>query len=171
MPSEVGDTPRIFTKAPPWHGWVTADTFLLSLATGTFTVAALFVLLRPYEMDAVARIAFLIAFPLMLGDLVCLIADLGDPMRFHHMLRTFKPRSPMSIGVWAISVFSFITFLAFVAAIPEAPQATVRIIAAVGLLPALVVAAYKGVLFSGTAQPAWRKMRWLGAAFALSAPS
>jgi hypothetical protein len=171
MPSEAAITPRIFTKAPPWHGWVTADTFLLSLATGTFIVAALFVLLRPYEMDAVARVAFLIVFPLMLGDLVCLIADLGDPMRFHHMLRTFKPGSPMSIGVWAISVFSFIAFLAFVAAILDAPQVIVRTIAGAGLVPALVVAAYKGVLFSGTAQPAWRRMRWLGAAFALSAPA
>ena len=171
MPSEAAAAPRIFTKAPPWHGWVTADTFLLSLASGTFIVAALFVLLRPYEMDAVARIAFYLAFPLMLGDLVCLIADLGDPMRFHHMLRTFKPGSPMSIGVWAITVFSLVAFLAFVAAILDAPQAIVRFIAAAGLLPALIVAAYKGVLFSGTAQPAWRKMRWLGAAFALSAPS
>jgi Polysulphide reductase, NrfD len=171
MPSEIAKAPRVLTKAPPWHGWVTADTFLLSLATGTFSVAALFVLLRPYQLDAVARIAFYLVFPIMLGDLVCLVADLGDPMRFHHMLRTFKPGSPMSIGVWAISIFSFIAFLAFVAAIFDAPQAIVRTIAGVGLLPALVVAAYKGVLFSGTAQPAWRRMRWLGAAFALSAPS
>jgi len=171
MPSEVAEAPRIFTKAPPWHGWVTADTFLLSLASGTFTIAALFVLLRPYEMDAVTRIAFYVVFPLMLGDLVCLVADLGDPLRFHHMLRTFKPGSPMSVGVWAISVFSVFAFLAFAAAVVDAPQAVVRTIAAVGLAPGLVVAAYKGVLFSGTAQPAWRKMRWLGAAFALSAPS
>jgi hypothetical protein len=122
-------------------------------------------------MDAVTRIAFYLIFPVMLGDLVCLIFDLGDPLRFHHMLRTFKPGSPMSVGVWAISVFSFIAFLAFAAVIFDASQTVVRTIAALGLLPALVVAAYKGVLFSGTAQPAWRKMRWLGAAFALSAPS
>jgi polysulfide reductase-like protein len=108
-------------------------------------------------------------FPMMLADLVCLVVDLGDPMRFHHMLRTFKPSSPMSIGVWTIAAFSFVAFLAFVAEILDMSEAVIRTLAACGLLPALIVAAYKGVLFSTTAQPAWRKMRWLGAAFALSA--
>jgi len=171
MPFETSAEPRIVTKAPPWHGWVTGDTFLLSLASGTFTVAALFVLLRPYEMDALARFAFYGVFPLMLADLVCLILDLGDPMRFHHMLRVFKPGSPMSIGVWSIAVFSLVAFLAFAATILELSHAVLRTIAAFGLVPALVVASYKGVLFSTTAQPEWRKMRWLGAAFALSALS
>src|SRR5581483_6903249 len=113
MSSDAPAPSRIVTKAPPWHGWVTADLFLLSSAAGTFTVASMMVLLRPWEMDALARAAFLIAFPLMLADLACLILDLGDPARFHHMLRTFKPRSPMSLGVWTISAFSFIAFLAF----------------------------------------------------------
>lgn len=171
MPSDVSIEPRVTTKAPPWHGWVTADTFLLSLASGTFTVATLFVLIRPIEMDAVARIAFLIVFPLMIADLVCLIADLGDPARFHHMLRVFKPESPMSIGVWTIAIFSFITFLTFMAELLDLPGGIIRTLAACGLLPALIVAAYKGVLFSTTAQPVWRRMRWLGAAFALSAAS
>jgi len=44
-------------------------------------------------------------------------------------------------------------------------------LAVAGLLPALMVAAYKGVMFSTTAQPAWRAMRWLAAAFAISALS
>jgi len=163
--------PRIVTKAPPWHGWVTADLFLLSTASGTFTMAAMVVLLRPWEMDALARAAFLIVFPLMLADLACLILDLGDPARFHHMLRTFKPSSPMSVGVWTISAFSFIAFLAFIAEILDWPQSAIRSIAAAGLVPALVAGAYKGVLFSATAQPGWRRMRWLGGAFAVSSAS
>jgi hypothetical protein len=46
-----------------------------------------------------------------------------------------------------------------------------QIIAIAGLVPGLIVAAYKGVLFSTTAQPGSRTMRWLGATFALSAMS
>ena len=169
MGSETVAAPRALTKAPPWHGWITADTFLLSLASGTFALAALFVLLRPAEMNPIARTAFYAVFPLMLADLACLIADLGDPARFHHMLRVFKPSSPMSVGVWTISFFALIAFLAFVASILDLSTAVMQIIAIAGLIPALIIAAYKGVLFSTTAQPAWRTMRWLGAAFALSA--
>jgi|SRR5581483_3983815 len=167
MPSDAF-LPGLTTKAPPWHGWVTADLFLLSMASGTFTIASLFVLLRPYEMEGVVRAALLLVFPLMAADLVCLIADLGDPMRFHHMLRTFKPRSPMSLGVWTISILSAVTFAGMVAALLDLPLTALRAIAAAGIVPSLVAGAYKGVLFSATAQPGWRRMRWLGAAFALS---
>src|SRR5215469_7681704 len=115
MESELAARPRVITKAPPWHGWVTADTFFLSLASGTFAIAALTIIFRPHEMHTIARFAFCIVFPAMLVDLACLIIDLGDPTRFHHMLRTFKLRSPMSIGVWAISFFSLLSFLAIAA--------------------------------------------------------
>jgi formate-dependent nitrite reductase membrane component NrfD len=159
---------RAITKAPPWHGWVTADLFLLSLASGTFTVAALFALLRPHQTQPLVRIAFLCIFPVMLADLACLIIDLGDPARFHHMLRTFKPGSPMSIGVWTIAILSFISFLAFAATLLRLDPLIIQIVAAMGLPPALIAGAYKGVLFSATAQPGWRRMRSLGAAFAFS---
>ncbi|HEY2487546.1 MAG TPA: NrfD/PsrC family molybdoenzyme membrane anchor subunit [Candidatus Binataceae bacterium] len=112
--------------------------------------------------------AFYAVFPLMLAGLVCLIVDLGDPARFHHMLRVFKLSSPMSVGVSTIGAFVFIAFLALVASVLNLPTAVMQIIAIAGLIPALIVAAYKGVLLSTTAQPGWRTMRWLGAAFALS---
>ena len=31
-------------------------------------------------------------------DLLFLVLDLGDPLRFHYMLRVFKPSAPMSLG-------------------------------------------------------------------------
>jgi hypothetical protein len=31
-----------------------------------------------------------------------LVADLGRPERFHHMLRVAKPTSPMSVGSWLL---------------------------------------------------------------------
>ena len=36
---------------------------------------------------------------------VLLILDLGRPERFVNMLRIFKPRSPMSMGAWALTLF------------------------------------------------------------------
>ena len=44
-----------------------------------------------------------------------------------------------------------------------------RVLGAIGLVPALAAAMYKGVLFSTTAQPGWRDARWLGGYLATSA--
>jgi len=169
MPADRVAVPRVITKTPPWHGWVVADVFFSSLGAGTFAVAALMLLLRSAECAPAARDAFLIVFPVMLADTVCLIFDLGDPLRFHHMLRVFKPGSAMSLGVWSIVVFTSIAFLAFASVVLGLSTSILQFLAVLGLIPALAVGAYKGVLFSTTAQPVWRRMRWLGAALAVSA--
>ncbi len=36
---------------------------------------------------------------------VLLVADLGRPTRFHHMLRVFKPTSPMNVGSWLLGAY------------------------------------------------------------------
>src|SRR5689334_6243066 len=97
------DRPALVTKAPPWRWLITADLMLSELSAGLFAVAALSNLVADHVYGQVARIGFLMAFPLIVADLCCLVADLGEPLRFHHMLRVFKIRSPMSTGVWAIS--------------------------------------------------------------------
>jgi formate-dependent nitrite reductase membrane component NrfD len=162
-------TARVVTKAPPWHTSVAIDLLCSSLASGLFAVAAIIYLLGDDADRAVARVGFVLAFPVTLVDLVCLVIDLGDPLRFMNMTRVFKPGSPMSIGVWAIVVFSFVSFICFVISILPLPGTVLFIFAAVGLPFALVVGNYKGVLFSTTAQPGWSSMRWLGALLSISA--
>ncbi len=41
----------------------------------------------------------------LLASMYFLIADLGRPERFHHMLRVAKPSSPMSTGTWILAVY------------------------------------------------------------------
>lgn len=157
---------RDVTKPPDWHGLVVWDLFLNALATGLFLVAALCDLARP---GTVTPWVYPLALVLLLADLACLVLDLGDPLRFHHMLRVFKPSSPMSLGTWCLTAYS----------LPLTALVAVDLLAALGvglglawLRTALIVvalpfafgsAAYKGVLFSTTAQPGWRDARWLGA--------
>lgn len=135
-----------------------------------FLFAALGDLLAPGVYGHVSRIGYLVAFPVIVADLACLIADLGDPMRFYHMLRTFKWRSPMSTGVWAIGLYATIAFVGCVLAIVAAPQIAFArtLIGAIGIFPALYVGAYKGVLLSATAQAGWKDARWLGAELSIS---
>jgi len=114
----------------------------------------------------VAKVAYPVALVLLLIDLGLLVTDLGDPLRFHHMLRVFKPRSPMSVGTWCLSIFSLP--LAAAAALSVLAEIgfdfeTLRIVAVLaGLLPAFGSAAYKGVLLSTNAQPGWKDARWMG---------
>jgi hypothetical protein len=164
---------RPVTKPPDWHGLVAWDLLCNNLATGTFLVAALGELAAPRVFTAVANLAYPLALALLLLDLFLLVLDLGDPWRFHHMMRIFKPSSPMSLGTWSLAAFSLpLTVLVATEVVPgdHAILAWVRLCAIVlGLAPALASAVYKGVLLSTTSQPGWTAARWLGAYLTSSA--
>lgn len=165
------------TKAPNWHGLVAWDMLFNNLTTGLFLSAALGELLAPEVFTPLAKIAYPLALALLLIDLTCLVLDLGDPLRFHHMLRVFKPTSPMSLGTWCLTVYSFpLTIVALIGLLQKVgwvndpPYELARKSAVVlGLLPALGSAVYKGILLSTTAQPGWKDARWLGGYLASAA--
>jgi hypothetical protein len=97
-----------------------------------------------------------------------LISDLGRPARFLYMLRVFKRQSAMSVGVWALVVFSAAVFTALGAdwLARDTPSFVVvpAIGAAAGLVAALtglVLATYTGVLLGATAVPVWARNRRL----------
>jgi Ni/Fe-hydrogenase subunit HybB-like protein len=158
-------------KPPPWRTLIMLDLYCAELAAGLFIAAALGDLVAADIYRAVARIGYILAFPIAFADLLCLVFDLGDPIRFHHMLRVFKLRSPMSTGTWAISTFSLLSFTCLILALINAPQIEkVRaVIGGIGLPVALFVGGYKGVMLSCTAQPVWKAARWLGAELVTSA--
>jgi len=172
VPSPTGYA-GIVTKAPGWRTFVVFDLLFNNLATGLFLVAAIGELIAPRTFAAVATWAYPVALALLLADLACLVLDLGDSRRFHHMLRVFKPSSPMSLGTWCLTIFALvltvIVAVEFVLAVgwvsgDSAFASGIRTLAVVLGLPfAFLSAAYKGVLLSTTAQPGWKDARWLGA--------
>ena len=58
-----------------------------------------------------------------------LISDLGRPGRFLNMLRVFKHRSPMSVGVWGLVAFSAAVFSAIALAWLQSPAPSAAITA------------------------------------------
>src|ERR1700727_3336499 len=164
--NEVGYENGPVTKVPGWHGLIAWDALLNGMATGLFLAAAVSELAAPAVFMRVAKVAYPVALVLLLVDLGLLVLDLGDPLRFHHMLRVFKPGSPMSLGTWCLTIFS----------LPLTAAAGLSLLAVfgwdfewarlgavvVGLLPGFASAAYKGVLLSTNAQPGWKDARWLG---------
>jgi hypothetical protein len=86
---------------------------------------------------------------------VALVHDLGRPERFLHMLRVFKPTSPLSVGSFVLAPFSGL------AAASAASTVTGRLprlgrlagLGAAAFGPPLVT--YTAALLSNTAVPAW----------------
>jgi hypothetical protein len=164
--SESGYANMPVTKVPGWHGIIAWDALLNGMATGLFLAAAVSELAAPAVFIGVAKVAYPVALVLLLVDLGLLVLDLGDPLRFHHMLRVFKLGSPMSVGTWCLTIFSLpLTAAAALSVLAELGWdfEWARILAViVGLLPGFGSAAYKGVLLSTNAQPGWKDARWLG---------
>ncbi len=89
-----------------------------------------------------------------------LIHDLGRPERFHHMLRVFRPTSPMSVGSWVLAAAST---LAGGAALLGRRRGLLRgagDLAGLGAaLLGLPLAGYTAVLVGNTAVPVWLAAR------------
>ena len=109
-----------------------------------------------------------------------LVKDLGRPERFLNMLRIAKLKSPMSVGVYALSAFS--TNAGFNALeqarddglLPFNPTGWIAkpMRALTGLPSTALMASYTGVLLSATAIPAWYTgRRHIPAIFVCSAAS
>lgn len=156
---------RPVVKAPPWGDPIGAYLFLGGVAGGSALLgvgaqlAGKRLLCRNSRLGALAAVGV---------GAVALVVDLGRPERFHHMLRTFKPTSPMSVGSWILTAFSLGTGVAGVSEIdrltgsrlPLGPlrrllrglEGPAGVEAAVFATP---LAAYTAVLLSNTANPTW----------------
>jgi hypothetical protein len=176
---EPGYSASEVTKVPGWHGLVAWDMLFNNLTTGLFLFAAVSELAFPEVLAPVAKAAYPCALVFLLIDLTLLVLDLGDPLRFHHMLRVFKPSSPMSLGTWSLTAYSLpLTLIVAIEAaqalelLPpdsSALEGIRKLAVVVGLLPAFGSLAYKGVLFSTSSQPGWKDARWMGGYMANSA--
>lgn len=88
-----------------------------------------------------------------------LVADLGRPARFHHMLRVFKPTSPMSVGSWLLLAYSPMAGGAWILGELNRWSRVGRAMGtAAGVLGSLV-STYTAVLVADTATPAWHEAR------------
>jgi Ni/Fe-hydrogenase subunit HybB-like protein len=166
---------QVITKVPNWGILTAFDILLNNLAVGTFLAVMLGQLLAPAQFSPLAAPAILLSLLLLAADLLLLVVDLGDTWRFHHMLRVFKPRAPMSLGTWSLTLFGVLLGLAALIVVLRwlgAPAWLAWIgnaAAWLAVIPAVGAILYKGVLFSVTAQPGWRAARWLGGYIANSA--
>jgi hypothetical protein len=86
-------------KEPTWGWEIIWYFFFGGLAAGCYVIASIASLFGSSEDRAVARAGYYASLLALLPCPPLLIKDLGKPERFLNMLRIFKVKSPMSIGV------------------------------------------------------------------------
>lgn len=177
-------------QIPDWEWWIVVYFFVAGIAAGAYLVSSVIELVGEAADRPIARMGYYVAFAMLPICAVCLILDLGEPLRFWHMIlyrKTFLPwpvwDSPMSVGAYALLLFSLFSTLSFLDALVEtgrlrwAPfrlkysSTPRRIYAFLGSLTAFFLASYTGVLLAHTHIPAWADSPLLGALFLASGAS
>lgn len=160
-----------------WGIPIALALFLAGFGAGAFLLAALCEIYGRKQYQMAARIGALIApLPVILGVL-CLVIDLGKPLRFWEMmlmkgsgLLMFNFTSVMSVGVWLLTVFVTLSLLYAVLHLFNYAEKLRKTIGIIGIPFGLLVTVYTGVLLAATANPLWNTIL-LPALFSVSAMS
>lgn len=172
-------------QEPHWNWLVTGYFFLGGISGTSAAIAAWSSKNGSIGSAQLTRIATYISLATLAPCPPLLILDLTRPARFHHMLRAFRPSSPMSMGTWGLTLFGVAVSLVgllqvaddFLPANASPIRATPlnfprRLLLHLAGLSGLFVAGYTGVLLSATAVPLWSKRpALLGPLFLASAMS
>lgn len=179
-----------FVRPPLWEWWILGYFFFAGLSGGSYALGTFLRLWAGPRYERLSRSAFLASFPLLIPCPVFLTLDLGQPIRFWHMLwdtgvgaPSLKFWSPMSVGSWVLLIFGAFAFISFVdallarrAATPGAASATAprggslgTVVNVAGTFLGLFIAGYTGVLLSVSNQPVWSDGWVLGGLFLASA--
>jgi hypothetical protein len=165
-----GDLPKIIQgpilNPPVWTWEVPLYFWFGGIAAGSSFVALACDLAGDERSAAVAR---KVALGALGPSPVLLILDLGRPERFVNMLRIFKPRSPMSMGAWALTLFGNLAAGAVGADLLGRRRLAQRLGAANAVVGGYL-GSYTGVLLAATAVPVWARSRlFLGPIFVSTA--
>src|ERR687895_167469 len=181
-----------FAGPPEWTWYILFYFFFAGLAGGSYVIASLFRLRGDASDEPAARLGFYVSFAALLPCPVMLILDLGRPLRFWHMMWNTSPDagglnfmwwSPMSMGVWALLIFSVFVTVSFAEALVRDGKLRIapvrravgllggtpgKVFITVGAAFGLFVAGYTGVLLSVSNQPVWSDTWTLGGLFLAS---
>jgi formate-dependent nitrite reductase membrane component NrfD len=146
-------------KRPHWQWQVPLYFFLSGLAGAAYLLATLADLFGADEDQPVVSTGRWLALVALLPCPPLLIDDLARPDRFLHMLRIVKPRSPMSVGSWGLTLFGGLAGGSALLELVGAPRRLRRGLGLAGAPLAAFVGTYTGVLLAATAVPIWGRAR------------
>ncbi len=181
-----------FVQPPQWEWYIVWYFFLGGLTGGTYALATMLRVWGGARFETAARIGYLTAFPLLLFCPILLTLDLGQRLRFWHMMINttpgsvgivFKYWSPISVGSWVLLLYGIFALGSFVEALvlegrvrSQVSRTIARTLSGrvgrafnvIGAVLGLFVASYTGVLLSVSNQPIWSDTWALGGLFLAS---
>lgn len=153
--------------------------WLGGMAAGAFFVAFLTDHLGRHTERPLLRLAVYLGVPLATLGAAFLLIDLGQPLRFWHLLVTFRISSPMSIGTWLLILW--LATAAWSAVVWYLQRRTQKISIRLtritetlnwaGFFLSILFMAYTGVLLAASNSPMWASTVLLPALFVTSAAS
>jgi protein NrfD len=173
-------------EIPRWGWWIVLYFFLGGITGGVYFAAAWLDLFGDVNDRAAMRFAHVIAFPLIVVSGLVLVVDLGQPLRFWHMIfeserfpeLILKPYSLLSLGSAILGSFAVVSFISFVDAtvgrgrwLHAAGNGIGKVWSVLGAIVGLALAGYTGVLLNATNEPVWGNSPWIGALFLFSGVS
>lgn len=168
-------------KQPTWNHEVAAYFFFGGISAGSALIGSIAEVVGGERRKKLARTAHYVSFAALLPCPPLLIDDLGMPSRFHHMMRIFKPSSPMNLGSWALLVHgagATVTVMEMLARGGKLPLLgrffrllPERLLAGLGIPGSFLLAGYTGVLLGTTSIPVWYTSPLLGGLFMASSLS
>jgi polysulfide reductase chain C len=175
------DDAQHFVRSPDWTWYILGYFFFAGLSGGSYFLASFLRLFGKKVDEPAARLGYYLAFVALLPCPVLLTLDLGQPLRFYHMLFVFKWWSPMSVGAWALTIFGALATVSFVEVLARDGKLGFmrwlarllsgflgKLWALVGALFGLFIASYTGILLSVSNQPVWSDTWALGGLFLVS---
>ena len=180
-----------FAAPPEWQWWILAYFFFGGISGGSYALGTLLRLVGDPRDRSASQLAYIVSFVALIPCPIFLALDLGQPLRFWHMLfdtspggfLAFRPESPMSLGSWALLSFGLFSFVSFLGALAE--RGTVRALAplartmqglpvtiwgVIGTALGFFICGYTGVLLAVSNQAVWSDAGWaLGGMFLASA--
>ncbi len=142
-------------KAPPW-GWKVSVYLVAGGVAGTSAALGSAVRLLDGPDAPLGRAAMWLAAGSGSLGAALLVADLGRPERFLHMVRVVRPTSVMNVGGYLLSTTTGVALGAAVLARTEGLLGRVAGLAGmVAAAAGLPLSGYTGVLLGATAVPGW----------------
>jgi formate-dependent nitrite reductase membrane component NrfD len=168
-----------------WHPPIWIDLWFAGMAGGAYFAAFLAERFAGVTNRRLLQVATCLGIPLASTGVLLLIVDLGQPIRFWHLLARFEILSPMSMGTWILMVWVIVAMamvalwlgelyipgLATLRLGPLNLRRMVEILSWVGLVFAALLMTYTGVLLATSNQPLWAGTVLLPPLFVASAIS
>ena len=162
-----------------WGAPIWLYLWLAGMAGGAY-FGAFLAEIRSTTRKGLLRLATYLGIPLAVVGVTLLIIDLGEPLRFWHLITNLSFTSPMSMGTWILALWVSIAVILVIAWWIEDHRPTmfkawirrlVNVLTWADLIFSIMLMSYTGVLLATSNQPMWAGTLLLPSLFVTSAVS